>query len=153
MMAGEGRAPTAAKEIVNTRELAVTRDRAWRAFSDPAQLARWWGPRGFTNTFQEFDLRAGGRWRFTMHGPDGARYDQTREFLEIVPQQRIVLANNDPVHRFVMTIVLEPITAGTRLTWSMLFDNAAEFDRVKHLIAGANEENFDRLEEHLRKTA
>ena len=141
---------SAANEIVSTRVLAASRDRVWRAFSDPSQLALWWGPRGFTNTFHEFDLRAGGRWRFTMHGPDEARYDQTREFLEVVPQQRIVLANDDPVHRFVMTIVLESHGPGTRLVWSMVFESAAEFARVKDLIGAANEENFNRLEAQLR---
>jgi hypothetical protein len=84
-----------------------------------------------------------------MHGPLGSRYEQTREFLEVAPQARIVLANDDPVHRFRMTISFEPHPPGTRLVWSMVFDSAAEFVRVKDLIAAANEENFDRLEAHL----
>jgi uncharacterized protein YndB with AHSA1/START domain len=149
MKSGEQRAAAAANQIVNARDFAAPCDGVWSAFSDPARLAQWWGPRGFTNTFHEFDLRAGGSWRFTMHGPDGARYDQTREFLEVVPQQRIVLANDDPVHRFRMTISFEPRGPGMRLAWSMVFESAAEFARVKDLIAAANEENFNRLEAHL----
>jgi uncharacterized protein YndB with AHSA1/START domain len=149
MKTSEQRAATGTNEIVNTRVLAAPLDEVWRAFRDPARLAQWWGPRGFTNTFHEFKFRPGGRWRFTMHGPLGSRYEQTREFLEVAPQARIVLANDDPVHRFRMTISFEPHAPGTRLVWSMVFDSAAEFARVKDLIAAANEENFDRLEAHL----
>lgn len=140
-----------AGELVSTRVFAGSRERVWRAFADPALLARWWGPAGFTNTFHEFDLRAGGRWRFTMRGPGGAVYEETREFLEVAPPERIVLANDDPVHRFRMTIALTVEDTGTRLGWSMVFDNATEFARVESIIAASNEENFDRLEALLRE--
>jgi uncharacterized protein YndB with AHSA1/START domain len=136
-------------EIVNTRDFTSARDKVWSAFSDPARLAQWWGPRGFTNAFHEFDFRPTGLWRFTMHGPDGARYEQTRDFLEVVQQRKIVLANDDPVQRFRMTIAFEPHAQGTRLTWSMVFESAPEFARVKDLITAANEENFNWLEAHL----
>lgn len=46
----------------------------WQAWADPAQIVQWWGPNGSTNTMQTFDLREGGEWRFTMHGPDGKDY-------------------------------------------------------------------------------
>jgi uncharacterized protein YndB with AHSA1/START domain len=138
-----------ANEIVSVRVFSFPRDKLWSAFCDPARLAQWWGPRGFINTFHEFELRTGGRWRFSMHGPDGARYEQTREFLEVVPREKIVMANDDPVHRFRMTISFEPRKPGTRLVWSMVFESATEFARVKDLIAASNEENFNRLEAQL----
>ena len=62
------------REIVTTRLLDWPRERVFRAWTDPAHLARWWGPKGFTNTFHEFDLRPGGLWRFVMHGANGADY-------------------------------------------------------------------------------
>ena len=136
---------TGVNEIVSVRVLAASCDEVWRAFAEPALLAQWWGPRGFTNTFHEFDMRAGGRWRFTMRGPDGASYEQTREFLDVTPGERIVLANDDPVHRFRMTVSFVPHAEGTRLTWSMSFESAEEFARVRDFIVVANEENFDRL--------
>ena len=137
-------------EIVSTRTIAAPRERVYRAFSDAAQLARWWGPAGFTNTFEEFNLRAGGRWRFEMHGPDGARYRQERRFVEVVPPERIVCENVDPVHRFRMMMTFEPHPVGTCLTWRMSFESTDEFARVRDVIAAANEENFDRLERLLR---
>lgn len=59
------------RAIVTTRVFNAQRERMFRAFTDTNQLARWWGPKGFSNTFREFDTRPGGHWRFIMHGPDG----------------------------------------------------------------------------------
>ena len=46
----------------------------WDAWTVPDQVAKWWGPRGFTLTTHSKDLRPGGQWRYTMHGPDGVDY-------------------------------------------------------------------------------
>jgi uncharacterized protein YndB with AHSA1/START domain len=47
----------------------------WDAWTDPAQAAQWWGPRGFTLTTHSKDLRPGGSWVYTMHGPDDPGLD------------------------------------------------------------------------------
>lgn len=65
-------------EIVTSRQFAAAPPQVFRAFSDPAILARWWGPQGFTNTFKVFDMAPGGLWRFVMHGPDGVNYPNDR---------------------------------------------------------------------------
>jgi uncharacterized protein YndB with AHSA1/START domain len=62
----------------------------FRAWTDPAQVSVWWGPRGFTTTSHEIDIRPGGRWRFVMHGPDGTDYDNLITFVEIVAPERLV---------------------------------------------------------------
>lgn len=62
---------SAAPEIVATRILDAPREVVFRAFTDPDRLAHWWGPKGFTNTFHQFDPRPGGKWRFVMCGPAG----------------------------------------------------------------------------------
>jgi uncharacterized protein YndB with AHSA1/START domain len=59
------------REIASGRVIDAPRRKVFKAFADPTHLARWWGPKGFRNTFEEFDFRPGGTWRFTMHGPDG----------------------------------------------------------------------------------
>src|SRR6188472_804340 len=91
--------------IVNTRVFAVPRERLFEAFSNPDHLVHWWGPKGFTNTFHEFDPRPGGAWRFVMHGPDGAEYQIEKEFIEVVKPERIVLQHLEEVHRFRMTMI------------------------------------------------
>lgn len=58
------------KEIVASRTVNASQELAFRAWTEPEHLKNWWGPAGFTNTFHEFDLRVGGKWTFTMHGPE-----------------------------------------------------------------------------------
>jgi uncharacterized protein YndB with AHSA1/START domain len=136
-------------DIVSTRVFGAAPDELFRAFSDPARLSEWWGPSGFTNEFETFEFRPGGAWRFTMRGPDGAEYSMAKRFLEVIPSERIVLRHDQGSHSFVMTIELAPEGAGTRLTWRMRFDSADEAERVRDVILVANEQNLDRLQEHL----
>lgn len=140
-------------EIVSTRTFSASRETVFAAFADPARLAQWWGPKGFTNTFREFDFKPGGIWRFTMHGPDGAEYHNESEFLEVVKPERIVFQHMLPMHRFQMTMIFGGQNGKTELTWRMLFESAADCDRFKPFIIEANEQNFDRLAAHLAKSA
>lgn len=135
------------EEIVSSRVLDAPRDRVFRAFTDPALLAGWWGPEGFTNTFHFFDPRPGGEWRFTMRGPDGAEYSMEKVFEEVAAPERIVVRHVDPVHAHRLTMTFAEAGEGrTELTWRMRFDWEEEFHRVKDFIAGANEQNLDRLQ-------
>lgn len=140
------------REIATTRVLDASPDLVFRAFSDPAHLARWWGPKGFTNTFHEFDLRPGGAWRFVMHGPDGAHYQNHSVFVEVVPPERIVINHVSGPH-FHLTITLAEQAGRTKLSWRMLFESAAECDKVKAFAVPANEQNLDRLETELAAMA
>lgn len=132
--------------IHSTRVFGVSSERLFEAFRDPSQLARWWGPEGFTNTFAVFDLRPGGKWHFTMHGPDGAEYPNTNEFTEVDPPSRIAFVHDAPVHRFRMTMAFTAEDSGARLTWRMEFDDPDEAAKLRDFIVAANEQNFDRLE-------
>ena len=75
--------------IVTTRVFDAPRDLVWAAWTDPAHLAQWWGPDGFTTTTSAYDLRPGGTWRFMMHGPDGSDYPNRITFDEIVRPERL----------------------------------------------------------------
>ena len=138
-------------EIISTRDFAAPRETLFAVFADPAELAQWWGPNGFTNTITQFDFRSGGAWRFTMHGPDGSDYPNAKDFIEVEKPGRIVFQHLDPKHRFTMTMTFDSLAGagGTRLTWRMLFDPNDENERIKGFIVDANEQNFDRLETYL----
>lgn len=71
------------KEIVTIRVIKAGQALVFRAWAEPEHLRIWWGPRGFTNTFHEFDFRVGGRWRFVMHGPEKGNYVNECEFIHI----------------------------------------------------------------------
>ena len=140
------------REIVTTRVFDAPRELVFKAWTDPDHLAKWWGPKGFTNTFQEFDMRPGGVWRFIMHGPDGVDYKNKSVFVEVVKPERIVLQHvSGP--RFQVTAAFAEETGKTRLTFQMLFEIAAECAKVKVYAVEANEQNFDRLEAQLATMA
>ncbi|MFA6262772.1 MAG: SRPBCC domain-containing protein [Bacteroidia bacterium] len=144
---------TADRELATSRVLDATPAQAFAAFAAPQRLALWWGPKGFTNTFDQFDLRPGGAWRFTMHGPDGSDYVNESRFVEIVPGERVVFEHLSQ-HWFEMTIGFEAQPGGrTRVSWRMVFDSVQHRDQIAEFVIPANEQNLDRLEAHLRATA
>ncbi|MCP3099294.1 SRPBCC domain-containing protein [Myxococcus sp. K15C18031901] len=137
------------REVLSERVFDAPRDSVYRAFSDPRQLARWWGPRGATNTFHTFDPRPGGAWRFDMHAADGTRYAMDKEFVEVVPGERVVLRHHQASHAFEMRMDFAAEGERTRVTWRMRFESEQEFDPVRGFVEEANQQNFDRLEAHL----
>ncbi len=81
------------REFVITRQFAAPRERVWRAWTDPAQLAQWWGPRGFTNPVCEWDARPGQTIHVVMRAPNGADHPMGGEFREIAAPERLVFTS------------------------------------------------------------
>jgi len=131
-------------EIVSIRVFDAPVGRVFKAWADPEFLARWWGPRGFTNTFEEFDFRPGGHWRFIMHGPDGTDYRNHSVFVEILEGQRIIFDHlSSPTFRILATFSKQD--GQTTVRFCMRFESVAECQRVKVIAVEGNEQNFDRL--------
>ncbi|MES2508405.1 MAG: SRPBCC family protein [Pseudomonadota bacterium] len=128
-----------------SRVFAATPEAVYAAFAAPERLARWWGPDGFRNTFETFDFKPGGLWRFTMHGPNGADYPNESTFVTLEPDRTIVLRHTNQPH-FQLTIGLEATAGGTLVTWAQAFDDSDVAARVKHIVEPANEQNLDRWE-------
>ncbi|MDX6531032.1 MAG: hypothetical protein QOH41_3322 [Blastocatellia bacterium] len=149
-MIAHGTEATDDREIVSTRLIDAPRELIWCAWTEPDQLTHWWGPNGFTSTFQEFDPQPGGVWRFILHGPDGKDYKNEIVFRELVKPERIVFEHlSAPKFQVTATFVEEG--SQTRITFRMLFETAAECDKVKTYAVAANEQNFDRLEAQLAR--
>lgn len=149
-MPAKSASPTAGREIVNTRVFDAPRADVWNAWTDPEILARWWGPKGFTNTFHELDLRPQGHWRFVMHGPDGTDYKNHSVFVELAPLERFVI-DHISGHFFRLAAAFEDAGGGTRVIFRMIFDTPEERDRIAVFAGDANEQNFDRLGAELAK--
>lgn len=142
----ESKNDIAAREIVNTRFFDVSREVLFNAWADPALLAQWWGPQGFTNTFHEFDFKPGGTWKFTMHSPEGADFLNTCIFEEIVKSERIVFKHLLPVHVFHLIATFENAGSKTKLIFRQVFETVEECERIKKFVTEANEQNLDRLQ-------
>lgn len=127
-----------------SRYVACTPRALFAAIRDPERLARWWGPEGFSNQFEVFDFRSGGRWVFDMIGPDGTRYANESVFFSIEENRQVVIDHTcAPLFR--LTITLTPEGEGTRVHWLQVFEDAAFAQAMKHVVEPANEQNLDRL--------
>lgn len=139
-------------EIISSREFDVPRELVFRAWTTPDLLARWWGPNGFTNTFHECDMKPGGAWRFTMHGPNGVDYPNHSVFVEIVPLERVVLDHlSSPEFR--ITATFDDLDGRTRVTFRQTFKVAKVFEQIKSYCVEGNEQNLDRLGKVLAEMA
>ncbi len=77
-------------EIHITRIYEAPVELVWDAWTDPAQTAQWWGPRGFSLTTRSKDVRVGGNWDYTMHGPDGVDYPNKTVYHEVEKYKKLV---------------------------------------------------------------
>lgn len=150
-MASEIISTTPESEIVTTRIVNHPIAIVYEAWANPDHLKKWWGPAGFTNTFNEFDFRPGGKWRFIMHGPEKDNYANECEFIKIEKPNLIAWKRHSkPLFQVVATF--EEVTDNkTSITFKMLFDSPEECNKLKPYVVDKNEENFDKLEAELLK--
>lgn len=129
-----------------SRVVDAPSERVFKAFSDPEQLARWWGPEGFTNTFEVFEFQEGGQWRFIMHGPDGTNYPNEVVFRRIVPGESIELDHVCPPY-FTARLTYESLPDGkTKVTFAQTFETPEVWSKLKAICLPSNEQNLDRLQ-------
>ncbi|MEZ5346945.1 MAG: SRPBCC family protein [Pyrinomonadaceae bacterium] len=138
-------------EIVSSRIVNAPVETVFEAWSDPRHLKEWWGPADFTNTFNEFDFRVGGKWKFIMHGPERGNYPNECEFTRIEKPVLIEWKRfSKPL--FQVVAAFEEVSANqTKIVFKQLFETADECRKVKAFAVDKNEENFDRLESELAK--
>jgi uncharacterized protein YndB with AHSA1/START domain len=127
-----------------SRDIPASPERVFAAFSDPVRLARWWGPAGFTNTFNLCELKSGGRWSYVMHGPNGANFTNESVFVEVEPPRKVVV-QHESKPRYRLTITLAPAAGGTTVSWAQTFESGDIARRVERIVVPANEQNLDRL--------
>jgi uncharacterized protein YndB with AHSA1/START domain len=114
--------PLAKREITITRVFDAPRDLVFKAWTDPRQMAQWWGPQGFTNPVCELDVRRGGAIRIHMRGPDGVVYPMTGTFREIAAPERLVFTavaedqDGNPLLEALTTVTFEEQGGKTKLT-------------------------------------
>jgi uncharacterized protein YndB with AHSA1/START domain len=127
------------------RVLPIPQQQVFDAFARPELLSRWWGPNGFTNTFETFEFRPGGHWKFVMHGPNGSHHPNESIFVRIdAPSTLVIHHVSGP--RYVLTVTLAAHEGGTLVTWDQEFEDPAVAARIRHIVEPANEQNLDRLQ-------
>ena len=144
---------TSDRELVLSRTFNAPRELVWKAYTDPAHIDNWWGPTGFTNTTHAIDVRPGGEWRFTMHGPDGTDYPNKIIYEKIEPPSRLEYAHSDDggeIH-FQVVITFEDVGGKTNLTMYSIFPTAEALDFVvkEHGAIEGGKQHLDKLEAYV----
>src|SRR6266481_6402679 len=144
-----------------SNELRITRiydapvAAVWDAWTDPGQVAQWWGPRGFTLTTHSKDLRPGGHWNYTMHGPDGTDYPNTTKYLAVERHTRLVYdhgGSDESAPLFRVTVLFSAFEGKTRMDMCMTLATAEAAEATRQVIKKANgNSTWDRLAEFLEK--
>ena len=138
-------------EIVTTRIINFPKTLVFSAWANPNHLKNWWGPKGFTNTFSEFDFRVGGKWVFVMHGPEKGNYANECEFIKIDEPNLIAWKRISQPLFNVVALIEEVGENKTKVIFKMIFDTEAECNKLKPFVVDKNVENFDKLETELSK--
>ena len=126
-----------------SRKISATVEQVFAAFQ-PERLTRWWGPAGFTNTVRICEFKNGGRWSFTMHGPDGRNYPNENVFAEVeAPVKVVIQHSSEPKYR--LTITLESSVEGTAVFWVEVFESSEVARRMEPMVVPAHEQNLERL--------
>lgn len=139
----------APNQILNLRTVNAPQALVYRAWTDPKILALWWGPKGFSNAFHEFDLRPGGTWRFDMHGPDGKAYPNQCSFVEIGTERIVIDHTSAP--EFLIDATFEEAAGKTTVRFCATFPSAEIRDKIASFAINGNEQMLDRLEAELAK--
>lgn len=145
-------------EIKITRVYDAPVEAVWDAWTDVEQVAQWWGPRGFTITTHSKDLRPGGHWDYTMHGPDGKDWPNVTKYFEVEEHAKLVYdhgGSKDRPAMFRVTVLFNKLSHNrTKMDMTMTLPSAEALEETKKIIkhAGGNS-TWDRLAEYLEKGA
>ena len=140
------------RELVITRIFDAPRKLVFKAWTDPARLQQWWGPKDFTNPVCEVDPRPGGAIRIVMRAPDGRTYPMSGVFLEVAEPERLVFtstpldANGNPLFEVLTTVTFSDRGGKTELTLhaSVTMSTAEAPQYLKGMNQGWNQ-SLDRL--------
>ena len=127
------------RDLVVSRLIDAPRELVFQAWTDPEQIARWWGPRGFVTVEHDMDIRPGGAYWFVMRSPEGTDHRKRGVYREIVAPERIAFtfaweaADGTLGHETLVTVTFDAIDDKTRLTLRQgAFDSVA--GRDDHVI-------------------
>ena len=148
------------KEMSLTRLINAPREVVFKAWTDPEQLEKWWGPKDFTNPVCKIDPQPGGSIYIEMKAPDGIVYPMNGEFHEIVEPERIVFTsaaldkNGKQLFEVLNTVIFTEENGKTKLTLHAAVSNIT--DEGRPYLDGMNEglnQSINRLDEFVNNSS
>jgi uncharacterized protein YndB with AHSA1/START domain len=131
-----------------TRIYRAPREAVWRAWTEPEQIAAWWGKRGWRTPVESvtLDVRPGGRFALdSVNEADGREMRHDAVFREVVAPERLVFTRGDEIATVTFADLGDGRTEMTFHTTAEVGDTAAgglrsAFDRLAELIAHPHEQ-------------
>jgi uncharacterized protein YndB with AHSA1/START domain len=139
------------QDLVMERVFEAPRELVWKVMNDPELVTRWWGPKGYTTTVEEMDVRPGGRWRWINHTTGGEHAPFRGEYLEVVPPERVVRTSYFDVPGFddrpaIETMILEDLGDRTKVTARSRFPSIEDLEGALAVgMIGGALDSYDRL--------
>lgn len=130
-------------------------DRVWTAWTDPAAVARWWGPHGWTTTVEQMDVRPGGQWRFSMAPDDGSAgpIHIVATYGEVRPREQLSYVDRRATADWVATgegmsttVAFSARDTGTHVSITAVF---ADRDTLRQAVASGMGEGYQEALERL----
>ncbi|MFM9080739.1 MAG: SRPBCC family protein [Opitutaceae bacterium] len=105
------------RELVIERVFHASREKVYRCWTDPQVIIQWFTPPPFRTVRAVMDVRPGGSSCITMQSPEGQEFPNPGVFLEVVPNERLVLTDAyvsgwEPSAKPFMTCILTFENAG-----------------------------------------
>jgi uncharacterized protein YndB with AHSA1/START domain len=125
----------------------------WEVWTEDKHVGKWWGPRGFTLTTKSKEVKPGGQWVYTMHGPDGVDYPNITTYYEVEKYSKLVYdhgASEGKPPLFRVTVTFEEFKGKTVMDMTMALETPEAAKEIAKFIkmAGGNA-TWDRLGEYL----
>lgn len=150
-------------DLVLERQIDVSPEAVWRAWTEPALMTQWFTPKPWTTALVEIELHPGGQFRTLMRGPEGEEFDGTGCILEVVESRRLVWTSalgpgfrpqEGPEGGFTFTAVIEMEPIGSGCLYRATAIHGGPESKKEHETLGFNDgwgKALDQLVELMRK--
>lgn len=156
---------TQKKELIITRLFEAPIEKVWKAWTEPEQMMKWWGPKDFIAPEIKIDFKEGGKYLFCMQGPDGKKFWSTGTYKEIVPMTRLVSTDSfsnekgevipasdygmegDFPLELLVTITFKDLGEQTKMT---LHHSGLPAGQMEEMTSAGWNQSFDKLAESLK---
>ena len=145
-------------EDISKRSMTMTRtydapaEIIWKMLTTHEYVRKWWGHDGFSNTIHKMEVKKGGKWEFTMHGPDGTDYENSYVYAEVIPLKKIVLDHQN-APRFTINITIYDEGEKTKVEWQNIFESVPSLEEAIRAVKADEglKQTLNRLSNHLKQ--
>jgi uncharacterized protein YndB with AHSA1/START domain len=121
------------QEVIITSLIEASRDRAWKAYTDPHLVPCWWGPRNLMTTVDKMFVVPGGEWRFVQRDSGGHEYGFHGVYREILPPEKLAYTfeyEAEPGRVVKETVTFEDRRGKTKIVERAEFGSVADRDEM-----------------------